>query len=340
MNIRISLFIAILTLTFDTLQAQVPKTIMVEHFTNTRCGICGSRNPSFISYLNTRTDVLHMSVHPSRPYSTCELNKHNTTENDDRTKFYSGVFGSTPRIVLSGQVIAANVNYASMSTYAPYTAQMSPVSISIDPIEYAQATDSLTFRVVLHTESTHSLGNLSLFLAVTEDTVFYNAPNGESRHYNVFRKSATAVTGDPAMAASMVGDSTVYVYRMKYNADWDFKRINATVIVQETATKEVVQATRQTEMNETNQGPNSVNSINAPMQPISVYPNPLAGEVLHLQHTTKVQSMELYNLNGDQVASKVGHADEWVLEDLMPGAYVLRIQDEEHGIHTQLLFKQ
>ncbi|UTW62763.1 T9SS type A sorting domain-containing protein [bacterium SCSIO 12741] len=339
MKIRIPFFLALLFMMMNEAQAQVPKTVMVEHFTNTRCGICGSRNPSFINYISSRSDILHMSVHPSRPYNTCFLNNHNPSENDSRTQFYSGVFGSTPRIVVGGSVIAANVNYASMNTYSPYTGQTSPISIAIDPIGYEQSTEMLKFRVVLHTEASHSLGNLSLLLAVTEDTVFFAAPNGENRHYNVFRQSATDVMGDPVTAATMVGDSMVYTYSLKYNSDWDFDRINATVIVQETASKEVVQAARQTKMNQMNQGPNSIEEMGT-MHSLSIFPNPLRGSIIQFQNATQITSLQLFDLNGNQVAQREGHTEQWVLENLNPGAYILRVNDEQHGTQTQLLIKQ
>tara|TARA_B110000285_G_C15096412_1_gene602244 strand:+ start:1583 stop:1825 length:243 start_codon:yes stop_codon:yes gene_type:complete len=77
----------------------VVKKVLVEHFTYTRCSVCASRNTGFITNLNAQSDVVHISYHPSSPYSNCQFNQYNLQENDDRTKYY-GVFGSTPRLVI------------------------------------------------------------------------------------------------------------------------------------------------------------------------------------------------------------------------------------------------
>jgi len=79
--------------------AQVQKNVVVEHFTNTRCGICASRNPGFFTNLNNNPDVIHLAIHPSSPYSSCVFNQHNSVDNDDRTNYY-GIYGGTPRLVV------------------------------------------------------------------------------------------------------------------------------------------------------------------------------------------------------------------------------------------------
>lgn len=94
----------------SSLFAQVPRNIIVEHFTNTKCSVCASRNPGFQTNLNAHPDVRQISIHPSSPYSTCLLSQQNTVDNDARTNYY-GVYGGTPRLVINGTVISASVNY-------------------------------------------------------------------------------------------------------------------------------------------------------------------------------------------------------------------------------------
>ena len=76
--------------------SQVEKTVVVEHFTNTKCGICASKNPAFYDVLNDYPNVLHIAYHPSSPYSTCAFSMHNHAENDARANYY-GVYGPTPQ---------------------------------------------------------------------------------------------------------------------------------------------------------------------------------------------------------------------------------------------------
>ena len=85
--------------------AQVEQKVIIEHFTNTRCGICASRNPAFYQTLAYYPQALHIAYHPSSPYSSCAFNMHNSSENDQRTYFYN-IYGGTPRAVIQGEVVA------------------------------------------------------------------------------------------------------------------------------------------------------------------------------------------------------------------------------------------
>ena len=163
--------------------AQVAQNIVVEHFTNTRCGICANRNPGFYSNLENHPDVFHISFHPSSPYSNCVLNNHNTAENDARTNFYNN-YGSTPKFVVQGDKITGATDVSKPALFTPYDGMMSPIELKI---KQHISVDSIHSDVVVKTVASHSLGTVKLFVAVAEDTVFYNAPNGENEHYDVFR---------------------------------------------------------------------------------------------------------------------------------------------------------
>lgn len=190
-----------------TTKGQVAKKVITEHFTNTVCSICASKNPGFYTNLNSQSGVIHLAIHPSSPYSSCILNQHNVTENDARTNYY-GVYGSTPRIVIQGSVIPSSANYSSASLFSPFLSQNSPASIKIKQYKYGN--DSIRSRIVIKTEALHSLGSLKLFVALAEDTIFYSSPNGETKHYDVFRKSLTGTSGVTVTLPSTVGDSVIF----------------------------------------------------------------------------------------------------------------------------------
>lgn len=219
--------------------AQVPKKVVVEHFTNTVCSICASKNPGFYTNYNNQTGVIHLAVHPSAPYSSCILNQHNVPENDARTNYY-GVYGSTPRLVIQGVVIPSSANYSSPSLFSPYLGQTSPASIHITQSKFGS--DSIRVSVVVKTEAPHSLGNLKLFVALAEDTIFYASPNGETKHFDVFRKSLSGATGITVNLPTTVGDSIVYTMSSPAHFAWNFSRIFSLVILQDAATKAVIQS--------------------------------------------------------------------------------------------------
>lgn len=219
--------------------AQIPKKVVVEHFTNTKCSICAGRNPGFYSNLNNQQNVLHLAIHPSSPYPACVLSQHNVTENDARTNYY-GVYGSTPRLVIQGVAIATSANYSSASIFTPYLNQLSPASIKITQAKYGN--DSIRSRVVIKTEGTHTLGALKLFVALAEDTVFYTGSNGESMHFDVFRKSLSGASGIAVTLPATIGDSVVFSMASTANTAWNFSRIFTMAILQDATTREVVQS--------------------------------------------------------------------------------------------------
>lgn len=219
--------------------SQVPKKVVVEHFTNTRCSSCASRNPGFYANYNTQAEVIHLAVHPSSPYSSCVLSQHNASENDARTNYY-GIYGSTPRLVIQGVVISGGANYSSSSIFTPYLGQQSPASIKIVQSKYGN--DSIRSRIVIKTESTHSLPGLSLFVALAEDTINYTGSNGEPVHFDVFRKSLTGASGVNIELPATIGDSVVYTMSSTVNTAWNFSKIFTLAVLQETVSKAVVQA--------------------------------------------------------------------------------------------------
>ena len=123
-NMKKSLLLSFFVLALlQTNFAQVLQTVVVEHFTNTRCGICASRNPGLFNNLAANPKILHIAVHPSSPYSTCLLNQHNKVENDARTNFY-GIYGGTPRIVINGTVM--NGSFTSSTLFDTFKTKTSP----------------------------------------------------------------------------------------------------------------------------------------------------------------------------------------------------------------------
>jgi hypothetical protein len=236
---KITLIATLLTSSLQITSAQVTQKIVVEHFTNTVCSVCANRNPGFFTNLNSQTGIIHLAVHPSSPYSSCLLNQHNITENDARTTYY-GIYGSTPRLVIQGAAVPASANYSSASIFTPYQSQTSPASLRIVQTKFGN--DSIRSQIIVKTEATNSLGTLSLFVALAEDTIFYSSPNGETEHYDVFRKAITSTSGMSINLPANVGDSAVYTFTSLANSAWVFSRIYTMAILQDSSSKTVVQA--------------------------------------------------------------------------------------------------
>ncbi len=257
------------------LSAQVAKKVVVEHFTNTRCGICASRNPSFYNNLGNHPNILHLSIHPSSPYSNCLLYQHNPTENDGRTNYY-GVYGSTPRLVIQGNTISSGSNYSVPELFDPYEGLSSPVSIAFQEVGLTN-NNEVRVKMTIKTEADHSLGDLKLFVALAEDTLFYNAPNGEDIQFDVFRKAMTAVDGDNVILPAL-GETINFTFSVPQHGEWIPSRIYPIAILQEAENKAVVQSAA---------GPtaipvNTTGLAEVTQEVINFYPNPV-NDLLYLQ---------------------------------------------------------
>ncbi len=315
--------------------SQVPKKIVVEHFTNTNCGNCSSRNPGFYTNLNSQTGVLHLAIHPSAPYASCLLYQQNATDNDARTNYY-GIYGSTPRLVINGTVISSGANYSNSSIFTPYQSLTSPVSIRI--VQQKFGTDSIRSTVIIKTEAANSLTGLSLFVALAEDSVFYTGGNSEPIHFDVFRKSLSAVTGDAVTLATTVGDSVMYTFSSASNAVWNFSRIYSLVILQETATKNLVQAEAVSPLEGvvTTGISNNIKQIEA-----SVFPNPTDNFLTVQFNEATHATITVTDIDGKLIMQKAISQNQFKLDisSLPKAIYLINIKTEK-GEFNQKFIKQ
>lgn len=326
LSLAIILFlIAIIT------QGQVKQNIIVEHFTNTNCSVCGSRNPGFYNNLYQHPEVRHIAYHPSSPYANCFFSKQNKVENDDRTKYY-GVFGGTPRLVIQGSVIASTANYSASSLFDPFLAKTTPIQIHLYLL--SEGTDSLKVRVVVTNKATHSLGNLRLFTALVEKEIAFNAPNGENIHHDVFRKSFFETNGRSITLSNTIEDSAVFMSTIFKNADWKTTQLYAVAILNSESDKALVQTENSSLLSIAN-GLENMESGS-----FEVFPNPSSGEVnISLKGGLAVQ-LNLMDITGKIVLSRTDFRGGSIdLSDLMKGVYFIQVGEDEKRL-TRKIIKQ
>ena len=304
------------------LAQSVPRAVLVEHFTNSRCSICASRNPGFYANLRQQpAGTLHVSYYPSAPYRLCVFSQANPTENDARTNFY-GVYGSTPRLVVNGSVIPAAQSYADPVIFAAAQGQTAPLAVRVALAR--QGADSVAATV-----SVRTVGGvlpavpLALYVALVEDTVFYAAPNGESQHYDVFRRSFTGVAPASCVPAPP-GDSVTFRRVVALDIAWAAARLYAMALVQQAGGASgtaLVQAGVAPHLNAGTLGM----APEAGAAPLLPYPNPV-GETLRFAAPAGAAWAVLDPL-GRVVARGLGAGTLAALDvrGLPAGAYVLRV---------------
>jgi hypothetical protein len=318
------IFCCVLMLTTAVAQP-VPRKVVVEHFTNTLCSICASRNPGFYQNLAQFPDVLHLAIHPSAPYAACPLNQYNTPEQDARTNYY-GVYGGTPRLAIQGTVIAASADYNSGSLFQSELGTFSSfaANIAIQPINATNGTATLT----IIKNDTSTLDSLSLYAVLAIDTLQFAAGNGETIHYDVFRKSIWGAAPVKVALPLVLGDSVVYTQGFTIDAGWPSNRIYATAILQRIDNR-VEQAARSSFLQQTT----STSSVTFSGKQLGyhVYPNPVSQRLTIEPSPTGTTEARVYDLQGRILISQSVSPNQKsiIVDALAPGVYILSVHDQK-----------
>ncbi len=307
------------------------KTILVEHFTNTLCSVCASRNPGLYDNVRAQQDVLHVAYHPSSPYSGCILNQHNKAENDARTNYYS-IYGGTPRIVLNGSVQSASLNYASANIFNSFKNISADVSVNVSQkIEG----DLIKSHISIIRLTNTPYNNLKLHVLYVEDTIFYNAPNGEYTHFDVFRKSANGIQGTDIVLPTNVGDSNIIFTETAINTAWNKNRIYTLAFVQNTSDKNILNVAKSNTNKTSSTGFKTLEELG-----IKVYPNPAYDFVnIDLLNNEKTKVTIINTLGGVVFNKEIVASEKIDLTIHNKGIYFLNLENSNGKIVKKIIIK-
>ena len=310
--------------------AQVEKTVIVEHFTNTLCGACASRNPALYSLLDNYPQVIHIAFHPSAPYTGCIFSQHNVVENDARTDFYD-IYGSTPRIVLQGEVIGFQNPILTADQIDAVLGQSSDYMVSSRQTQADN--DEVNVRVVLRKVSGTSSQSHLLFAFIAEKEVHYSAPNGENLHHDVFRK----ILLDEDFSLANIGDSVVFNESYVIHGEWEPEELFITVLVQDEGTGAILQSFATETLNA---GPSFINDKEILSLDGVLYPNP-ATDVIHIsaEEQESFVKAEFYAVTGNLVKS-FDRPETMNISDLPEGIYMTVLTDKQQRQYVTRIIKK
>lgn len=296
----------------------VPKAIVVEHFTNTYCSVCASRNPGFTKNLESQPEVIHLSFHPSSPYSACTLNKYDKNGNDNRTKYYN-IYGSTPRLVIQGKALSTSANYADSAIFANHKNKTTAFQMRTT---LTDNTDSFFLRMVVIKRDTSSLSTADLLGVLVEDTLNFNAPNGEKQHHDVYRQ-AFWNSGTTITLPANVGDSVVLKSAVaKDKSGWNLSQAYAIAIIQKKAS-DIIQASKSKRLS----GQTMLNIQHSSNENIRLYPNPVQ-DIIYLETQEPIGMVQIYSTSGMVVFETL---TDWEVDvrELPTGTYFLQYSNGE-----------
>ena len=322
--------LAVLFLSAVTLFGQdgYKKFVLLEHFTNTRCGICGNANPAFYTRWSAYPDdIHHISYHPSFPYSNCAIYQSNPTENSKRATFYN--VPATPYVMKNGGS-GSSAGSTSTSVLNGLVGGKSPVLVQVS--ESGTANRSGIVSVFSHPSAALPTGNLTLYVAAVEKEYLYNAPNGETVHHNVFRHMI--VDGQPIQLAASAGKvEQNYAYTL--DPSWNDNEMYVMAWVQNSTSKEVY---------------NSGSSLDAQVlntkllnqSAVKIAPNPVTDAfTISFDEATK-GNVQVFDLLGKAIQSiTFENQIQWEVQtaSMTKGVYLVRIQTPK-GVLTRKVLVQ
>lgn len=313
-SILSSLFLVFLASSMDA--QEVKRYLTFEHFTNTVCGICASKNPAFFAKIEQYPDdIHHIAYHPPVPYTSCLLYQHNASENSSRADYYD-IFG-TPRVFLDGTPTGPQMVTDEQLNNG--LGQTSPIGIAVSET----LGDTREVSVSVKTFGTVPSGNYKLYVAIAEKTVYYNSPNGESEHHNVFRKFLANGTSFTAAANGEAVNST---YSYTIDSDWEASETYVLAYLQNDDTKEVLNSgTRFDEAL-----PTSSKDLERARFQVQVSPNPASDQILIDLGNARIEAdanIQLRDVNGRSLwsSSDVGPTQTVEVQAFPAGLYFLTV---------------
>jgi hypothetical protein len=311
-------------------QQSVKKYILIEHFTNSKCPICGFKNPAFYDLIAQYPHDIHpIAIHPPIPYNSCVFYVANKDENDYRSIYY-GIQG-TPQVALNGDLYAPATPILAASDLQPLLTETSPLNIQVTET----GTTNRTVTINAHAFGAIPSATYTLNVFVAEKVINYNAPNGETVHHDVFRKMLPDKYGTVFNAPAQ-GQTASFTFDYTVDPSWAADQVYVVAFVQNKQTKEV--------LNSGTRFDPVVTAVSEPgaSQTVEIFPNPAQETArIRLVHD-RATAVELFDLNGKRIQSGFnpdGEQLEIRTGNCPPGLYLVKIQGE-NGVYTAKLVKE
>jgi Outer membrane protein Omp28 len=313
-------------------QTSAKKYVLIEHFTNSKCGICASKNPTFYNLINQAQyadQVHHISIHPPVPYNTCVFYLGNPTENNAWATLF-GISG-TPRVAVDGHLIPSGSQLLRQDTLAKYLNLTSPLYLRVTESGVGNTRNaSIDARAL----SQIPAGNYKLFVAVAEKAINLVTPNGEAVHHDVFRDMLTPVTGQD-FTPPAPGQNSNFNFTYTIDPAWSSDQVYVLAFVKNIDTKQVLNSATKFDASLSETGEPATHGIRFSPNPASQVTFAEIGDDFALR-------TEVFSTGGQRVYDANNHREKTVViptEWLTSGLYFVKITGEK-GIYTARMVKQ
>jgi hypothetical protein len=237
---KLLLFVFLVFAVQTILNAQVPRRILVEYFTNASCPPCASSNPGTHEHISENYDKVNTVWYHAWWPGVDPMYDENVDENVNRINFY-GING-VPAYVVDGKYQGYADNFEGFKNNINREAGLeTPVELNVS---HSIENDSIIVNVDLYLHSDLSVDQLKLRTTVTEKSCYYMqdpGTNGENFFPDVFRKFCGSPSGIDITSLE-IAKHHQYRFAERLESHWDADSLAAVAWVQSDASKYVYQS--------------------------------------------------------------------------------------------------
>ncbi len=218
----------------------VPRTMLLENFTNVSCGPCATNNPVVQSFMTKYGTGLVIGVQPhvNWPSASDPFYLLTSSEVTGRRTYY-GV-NAVPWNIADGTRIGTSSLATLEAAAADRLLLDAPFMVTVS---HAVVGAQVNVSVSVKSTGTVPAGPLCVHVALIETEIHYASPpggNGEKDFYNSMRRMLPDQNGTDLVIAP--GDERVFNFSTPVVAAWTTANIRAIAWVQNKTTKEIFQA--------------------------------------------------------------------------------------------------
>jgi hypothetical protein len=239
--LRFSLLAVIIIGFCFTTATAVDRMVVAEMITNTGCVPCYPADITLDNIADGYESVLSViRYHWYYPDASDPYYNFNVTENMTRNNYYSNNY--SPHLLIDGS-IDGGYTYAGWETRIDQESyEMSPLEIALSGT-YSPDVKAGNIDVRIIAVDSPGASSLRLRIALIEDDIHWNAPNGISVHDQTFRDMIPSTTGQSLTLAQ--GDTLDYSFNFTLNASFVADNCKLVAFVQsDVSPKPILQGAR------------------------------------------------------------------------------------------------
>lgn len=266
------------------------KKVLVEVFTNSHCGPCGSSYNYMNNNINNKPikDSFIYVYHHVSTYSDDKLYQESRTFTNPRANWYGNIQG-TPTYVVDGK---------KLNNYTTIESEVNSQLAKSSDVNVMTKVTLVDNQLMLKTEiNSMSDKNYLLNVAIVED-VEYKGRNGVATHKNVSRALPTTFSGTNISVSA----NQIYTSNNELNVEgiWNVDNLSVVTWLQDPMTKEIIN------VQETNKSEFATKlGIEDNEMNFSVYPNPsidvLNIDFNNVNNLSETANLIIYNLAGNKL---------------------------------------